>query len=291
MELFWEKDNKCILHKKKKKKKEKETPQHYCYFMETNSDEIMYKCMIGSSVIQSSIMCCKAPWEIMIFCCDLSFWTCKEPWESCLVLVLEINTAMHNLLCGKGTFCNSHFSDFVQCISILGYDICYDVLTSFFNFSIRFQAWKIESNIKWLDIEEFCHVLYTKLHTYMHSNTHISPPPGFSRVFLPSGHRSTSQRWASTFLNHPQHWNLVEKSLILKQWSTKNQLLNHNSTKNQPRLKLKCQSWKMVEIWLTVGWFLVELWLRSWFLVDHCFKINDLYISTLIFGWEIHLCP
>ena len=35
----------------------------------------------------------------------------------------------------------------------------------------------------------------------------------------------------------------------------KNQLLNHNSTKNQPSLKLKYQCWKMVEIWLTVGWF------------------------------------
>ena len=93
------------------------------------------------------------------------------------------------------------------------------------------------------------------------------------------------QRWASTFLNHPQRWYLVEKSLILKQWSTKTKLLNHNSTKNQPSLKLKCQSWKMVEIWLTVGWFLVELWLRSWFLVDHCFKIND--FSTKYQRWYL----
>ena len=83
------------------------------------------------------------------------------------------------------------------------------------------------------------------------------------------------QRWASTFLNHPQRWYLVEKSLILKQWSTK----------NQPSLKLKCQSWKMVEIWLTVGWFLVELWLRSWFLVDHCFKISD--FSTKYQRWYL----
>ena len=98
---------------------------------------------------------------------------------------------------------------------------------------------------------------------------------------LPSGHRSTLiQRWASTFLNHRQRWYLVEKSLILKQLSTKNQLLNHNSTKNQPSLKLKCQWWKMVEIWLTVGWFLVKLWLRSWFLVDHCFKINNFLYTT-----------
>ena len=103
---------------------------------------------------------------------------------------------------------------------------------------------------------------------------------------LPSGHRSTLiQRWASTFLNHRQRWYLVEKSLILKQLSTKNQLLNHNSTKNQPSLKLKCQlenGWNLVD---SASWFLVELWLRSWFLVDHCFKIND--FSTKYQRWYL----
>ena len=34
-----------------------------------------------------------------------------------------------------------------------------------------------------------------------------------------------------------------------------------------------------------LGWFLVELWLRSWFLVDHCFKINDFSTKYQRWGW------
>ena len=53
---------------KKAKKKKKKTLQHYCYFMEKNSDKIMYKSVAGLSVFPSSIMCCKTPREGMIFC-------------------------------------------------------------------------------------------------------------------------------------------------------------------------------------------------------------------------------
>ena len=111
----------------------------------------------------------------------------------------------------------------------------------------------------------------------------ISNPVGTDQLF--NVESTLIQHWASTFLNHRQHWYLVEKSFILKQWSTKNQLLNHNSNKNQPSLKLKYQCWKLVEIWLTVGWFLVELWLRNCFLFDHCFKIND--FSTRYQHWYL----
>ena len=52
-----------------------------------------------------------------------------------------------------------------------------------------------------------------------------------------------------------------------KQWSTKNQLLNHNSTKNQQSLKLKYQCWKMVETRLTFGWFQVEKLFFGWLLL------------------------
>ena len=62
-------------------------------------------------------------------------------------------------------------------------------------------------------------------------------------------------------LNFPQRWYLVEKPLILLKWSTKIQLLNHNSTKNQISLKLKCQNgWNLVDSWFRLrSW-----WLRNW---------------------------
>ena len=76
-----------------------------------------------------------------------------------------------------------------------------------------------------------------------------------------------NQRLASTFLSRPQRWYSVEYVTMINQ----NQLLNHNSTKNQPSLKLKYQHWKMGEIrlkfGLILGWFEVEKLIFSWSLL------------------------
>ena len=72
------------------------------------------------------------------------------------------------------------------------------------------------------------------------------------------------QRWASTFLNR---WYVVEKWVdfvtIINQKSTSQPQFNQK----QPSWKVKYQCWKMIEIRLKLGWFMVDFRLRSWFLV------------------------
>ena len=62
--------------------------------------------------------------------------------------------------------------------------------------------------------------------------------------------------------------------------------LNHNSTKNQPSLKL-LSSLKIVEICLIWSWFDVE----RWFVVDHCYICNSFLnqISRLRDGCAVNL--
>ena len=92
--------------------------------------------------------------------------------------------------------------------------------------------------------------------------------------------------WAQiNFSTKYQRWYLVEKSLILKQWSTKNQLLDHNSTRNQPTVNQISTIFQHWYFNFKLGWLLVEMWLRSWFLVDHCFKINDFSTKCQRWGW------
>ena len=123
---------------------------------------------------------------------------------------------------------------------------------------------------------------------------------------LPSWHRPTSQLWinvepqlSSTILI-PQHWYLVEKLLIctndqpkINLSTTIQKTKTKKNKKNQPSMKLKCQSWKMVETRLTDGWFLVELWLRSWFwlIIVTKLTISQPNINVDFFSWEIVLCP
>ena len=140
--------------------------------------------------------------------------------------------------------------------------------------------------------------------------------------WVPSGHRSTSQRWINVdsmlSFNFPQPssmlvfgWEIVDFVTI----PTKNQFLNLKSTKNQPTVNQisTISTSNLVDFWLncgwevdfwpkinqkstncqpnfdhfnfTLGWFLVELWLRSWFLVDHCYKINNFSTKYQRWGW------
>ena len=89
-------------------------------------------------------------------------------------------------------------------------------------------------------------------------------------------------------LNFPQPssklifgWEIVDFVTITNRKSTYQPQFNQKSIS----LKLKCQCWKMVEIWLTIGWFSVDFMLRSWFLVDHCYKITD--FSTKYQCWYL----
>ena len=78
-------------------------------------------------------------------------------------------------------------------------------------------------------------------------------------------------------LNKTSLWALIN-------FSTKNQLFNLKSTENQPSTKFQTifQHWYFK---LKHGWFLVELWLRSWFLGDHCYKINNFSTKYQRWGW------
>ena len=51
--------------------KKPKMPQHYCYFTEKTLYKVVYLSMVGVSVFLNSIMYCKAPWEVMIFCYGL----------------------------------------------------------------------------------------------------------------------------------------------------------------------------------------------------------------------------
>ena len=62
------------------------------------------------------------------------------------------------------------------------------------------------------------------------------------------------QRWASTFLNHPNvdiGWEIVDFVTMINQKSTSQPQFNQRSTKFEVEILIL----KMVEIWLTVGWF------------------------------------
>ena len=76
-----------------------------------------------------------------------------------------------------------------------------------------------------------------------------------------------------------QRWYLVEKSLILKQWSTKNQLLNHNSTKNQPNFNHFSTLTFQLQTCLIFGWIVVEKLIFGWSLFQNQQFLNQ--ISTL----------
>ena len=57
------------------------------------------------------------------------------------------------------------------------------------------------------------------------------------------------------------------------------------STRIQPKINQNW-SWNIdVEKWLKFGWQLVDFRLRNWFLVDHCYKIND--FSTKYQCWYL----
>ena len=63
-------------------------------------------------------------------------------------------------------------------------------------------------------------------------------------------------------------------------------MINQKSTSqpqfNQPSWNVKVKNgWNLVDRWLIFGW----IWLTSWYLVDHCYKIND--FSTKYQCWYL----
>ena len=71
-------------------------------------------------------------------------------------------------------------------------------------------------------------------------------------------------------------------------WNNDQPKINFSTTiqpKNQPTVNLISTIFQHCHFNFTLGWFLVELWLRSWFLVDHCFKINDFSTKYQRWGW------
>ena len=94
------------------------------------------------------------------------------------------------------------------------------------------------------------------------------------------------QRWASTFLNHPQHWYLVEKIVdfvtMINQKSTSQPQFNQKSTKFEVEISLLKFGWQLVDFQLILGWEVdfgliiitksmisqpninADIWLRNW---------------------------
>ena len=94
-------------------------------------------------------------------------------------------------------------------------------------------------------------------------------------------------QWAQiNFSTLNQRWFNVEPQLsstilnvdiwLRNHWFCNNDQPKINfSTKIQPKIN-QIWSWNInVEKWLKFGWQLVDFRLRSWFLVEHCYKIND----------------
>ena len=113
-------------------------------------------------------------------------------------------------------------------------------------------------------------------------------------LLKPNGHRSTSQR--SINVEHQLSSTILYVNIWLRnRWfcNTDQPKINF-STIIQPKIN-RIWSWNInVEKWLKFGWQLVDIRLRSLFLVDHCYNIN--YFSTkyqrwYLVVWEIDLCP
>ena len=102
---------------------------------------------------------------------------------------------------------------------------------------------------------------------------------------IPSGHRSTSQCWINV---EPQlSSTILNVDIRLRNcWFCNNDQPKINfSTTIQPKIN-QVWSWNInVEKWLIFGWQLVDFRLGSWFLVDHCYKIND--FSTKYQRWYL----
>ena len=76
-------------------------------------------------------------------------------------------------------------------------------------------------------------------------------------------------------------WEIVDFVTMINQKSTSQPKINEKSTNCQPNFN-HFSHWYFN---FKLGWFLVEFWLRSWFLVDHCYKINDFSTKYQRWGW------
>ena len=96
--------------------------------------------------------------------------------------------------------------------------------------------------------------------------------PGLVHHTVPNGHRSTSQCWINV---EPQ----PSSTLIFGwemgwKWNNDQPKINFSTTV-QPKINQVWSSNINAEKWLRFGWQLVDFRLRSWFLIDHCYKLND----------------
>ena len=92
--------------------------------------------------------------------------------------------------------------------------------------------------------------------------------------------------WAQiNFSTKYQRWYLVEKSLILKRWSTKKSTsqpqFNQKSTNCQPNFKHFSTLTFQLQTWLIFGWIVVVKLIFG----CNCFKINDFSTKYQRWGW------
>ena len=93
----------------------------------------------------------------------------------------------------------------------------------------------------------------------------------------------TGPQWAQI------NWEIVDFETMINQKSTSQPQFNQKSTKFEVEMSKLKNGWNLVDSWLIFGWIVVEKLIFGWSLFHNQRFLNQ--ISTLIFGWEIHLCP
>ena len=129
----------------------------------------------------------------------------------------------------------------------------------------------------WFSIVQ--HFVYQYLELKVHFN-----PVGADQLL----NVDSNQRWASTFLNHPQWWYLVEKWVenvtMINQKSTSQPQLNQQLTKFKVEISMLKSGWKVVDFSLIWGWE-VDFWL---FIVTLSTHFSTKYQSSYLvekFTW------